>query len=369
MDIRMTPSPALGAPRIAIFSGTHGHGYGAERVLEHLISAAPKMISTLICPKDAGVAAVASDLGVPVIDWPSQSNSIFDNTRAFARFRLRQNDRSDILHAWHTRGFEWGLALGARFGMPVTGTLHDDPTSTRNSAVRRWLIKTSANRFAALVTVSNALDSVCRGAGWTVPRCVVQNGLPDGNVAVRERNRTDPLKVGFLGLNESWKGLDQVERIVAALSAESVDWELYGEPSADNRPILNRLLQQYPDRVHFHGRCQPSEIYSKLDVILHPSQGFDPYPTVLLEAARAGIPVVASAVGGSVEIVRDGSTGLLVSPKDLRSFSNALIRLARESNLLSSLGTAARERYAAQFHVDQMAERYREFWRAIPHRR
>ena len=69
----------------------------------------------------------------------------------------------------------------------------------------------------------------------------------------------------------------------------------------------------------------------------------------LLEAGAAGLPAVASSVGGIPEILDDGVTGLLVPPQDPRQLAETLLSLLRDPGLMRSMGSAARGRVEARF--------------------
>ena len=71
----------------------------------------------------------------------------------------------------------------------------------------------------------------------------------------------------------------------------------------------------------------------------------------------AGLPCVATDVGGNPEVVADGATGLLVPAEDPEALADALLRLLRDANLRTRLGEAGRARVLSRFSVDAMAAR------------
>jgi glycosyltransferase involved in cell wall biosynthesis len=84
----------------------------------------------------------------------------------------------------------------------------------------------------------------------------------------------------------------------------------------------------------------------------------------ILEAQCAGLPVVATAVGGILEIVRHGRTGLLVPPEDPQALAGAILRLAGDAGLRTRLGRAAAGS-ALKFSEDRMVEATMEFYRTL----
>lgn len=91
-------------------------------------------------------------------------------------------------------------------------------------------------------------------------------------------------------------------------------------------------------------------------------------PNVALEASAAGVPVVATAVGGTPEVVADGRTGLLVPSGKPALLAEAISRLLADEGLRSQLGNAGRERMREEFTFDAQAAKYAELFDRLTHR-
>jgi glycosyltransferase involved in cell wall biosynthesis len=98
------------------------------------------------------------------------------------------------------------------------------------------------------------------------------------------------------------------------------------------------------------------------DVYCHPSR-YEGLGLALIEAMLAGLPCVASRVGGIPEVL--GDCGLLVPPDDPDALADALSALAEDAGLRASLGARARRRASAEFGVARMAAAYRELWARV----
>jgi glycosyltransferase involved in cell wall biosynthesis len=95
------------------------------------------------------------------------------------------------------------------------------------------------------------------------------------------------------------------------------------------------------------------------DVLVHPSH-FDAFPTTLLEAMSASVPVVATAVGGMLEIVEDGVSGVLIGPPPTaHELAAAIERLIADPGLRGRLAAAGRARYEREFEASGWARRVR----------
>jgi glycosyltransferase involved in cell wall biosynthesis len=83
-----------------------------------------------------------------------------------------------------------------------------------------------------------------------------------------------------------------------------------------------------------------------------------------MEAAACGVPVVATAVGGIPELVRDGLTGLLTAPEP-EPFANALRRVIQHPNVARQMGVAAREEAVSRFSVKRQVDDLMSVWNAF----
>jgi glycosyltransferase involved in cell wall biosynthesis len=98
-----------------------------------------------------------------------------------------------------------------------------------------------------------------------------------------------------------------------------------------------------------------------MDAFVMPSLS-EGLPLSLLEAMAAGLPSVITRVGGMPEVVRDGETGLIVSPGDVAALAERIAFLLGDAGLAAKIGSAARERVLDQFTVDRMAADYRDLY-------
>lgn len=111
--------------------------------------------------------------------------------------------------------------------------------------------------------------------------------------------------------------------------------------------------------VTFAGRVENVEDYLRAsDVFAFPSF-FEAMPLSVLEAAACGLACVASAVGGIVDVIEDGRSGVLVEPGDSRGLWGAIGALLADEERRRALGSAARERARGLFDLDRSLDRYR----------
>jgi glycosyltransferase involved in cell wall biosynthesis len=119
------------------------------------------------------------------------------------------------------------------------------------------------------------------------------------------------------------------------------------------------------DRVRLLGeRTDVAELLAEAQAFVLISD-WEAFPLSILEAMRAGLPVVASDVGGVQEAVLDGRTGLLVPRGDMGGLRERLRRLLCDPGLRSRLGAAGRRRYQAHFTFEHMLHKTLDVYNAV----
>lgn len=140
---------------------------------------------------------------------------------------------------------------------------------------------------------------------------------------------------------------------------------------AGEGPLHDSLMEQAKEltaseSVRFLGlRRDVPRLLQAADIFVLPSL-WEGMSMALLEAMGAGLPVVASKVEGTAELVSDGMDGLLVPPADPDALASAIIRLLGDKELRTRLGRTARGKIAHDFSIEAMCEKYKEvFWRML----
>jgi glycosyltransferase involved in cell wall biosynthesis len=270
-----------------------------------------------------------------------------------------------------------GLAARS-LGIPSVSTVHSlgtgaDAPPTARARVRNRIYAMGTRASAArLVAVSeSARREVLRRDGYAPERVVViNNGIarrpaPGAGPYVREQLGIGPdeLVVATLSTLRPVKGHEVAIAAMAEITRRVPGARLVVVGEGESRPALERAAAELGPVVKFAGfRDDVMPVLDAFDVLAHPSRQ-EAFPTTLLEAMAAGVPQVATAVGGIPEIVEDGRTGLLMpAPPEPAELAERVVRLLRDPELRAGLAAAGRERFAERFGADAWAQRLRALY-------
>jgi glycosyltransferase involved in cell wall biosynthesis len=217
------------------------------------------------------------------------------------------------------------------------------------------------------VCAVNRRAQIVAGAAPGRSRVVANPAPPLAPTARRERaDRT--FRVGLVGRVVAIKDIATFLRAAAIVAAERADCEFAVIGPLDHEPEYARRCRalaaelEIADQVTFTGETDPDKWYGRLDAVALTSLS-EAQPLALLEAMAAGLPVVATAVGGCPELV--GDAGLLVPPRDHEAAARALLRLADEPALRSRLGAAGRTRAGGVHAPERFQAAYRDLYAGL----
>lgn len=275
-----------------------------------------------------------------------------------------RNAGCDILHTHRYKENILG-ALAAKYArVPVcVRTVHGSPEPFRGLARARmasylWLDRLVQRHLNdQVIVVAGYMKSEM--SSWLPEEhlAVIHNAVPEGNAAIRAKGGPeDRFVVGWAGRIVPAKALDVLLHAVARVrrSVLAIKVRLAGEgPDAARLHNLVATLD-LKDRVEFCGFVEDMATFlSTLDVFVLPS-GQEGIPVSVLEAMRAGVPVVASAVGGIPEVIAHRRNGILVPPYDVNALAAALKEIANDAVLRDQLREEAKATVASRFSARRL---------------
>ena len=295
--------------------------------------------------------------------------------------RLRAHVRDlapDIVHTHLDYADFMGGVASRSLGIPMVSTVHvmEWRAGATRDRVRGRLIASARRRLAARVaTVSDAARTALLGAGLDRADHVVtvHNGVaaaPAAGAGAGIRAElgldADALVVAQVAVLREGKGHAVAAEAVARLRADHPGLRLVVVGDGPALAQVERALAPLGEAALMLGhRDDVMAVLDAADVLVHPTE-IDALPTAVMEAMAAGLPVVATNVGGVPELVADGETGVLVqAPATAPALADALAPLLADAGLRRRLGEAGRVRYERGFTAESWAHRTRALYETV----
>lgn len=274
----------------------------------------------------------------------------------------------DVFHCHAGWGWEdpHGLRLARAAGVPAVIITHHMSFLLHKRTKADELVRNTSYAHWR-IAVSGGLRDTYTARGVSEERFVtVPNGIspreqPPGRAAARSALglRPDDLVVLSTGRLTAVKGQRHLIEAAALLKPDYPGLQVVILGEGESRKKLEDLVAErgLTGTVHLPGhRADARMLLDAADVFSLPSQA-EGMPLTLIEAMEAGLPVVATRVAGSSEVVVHGETGLLVPSGDAEELAAALAALLGDGQRRAQYGEAGRRRYREEFTVESMVTR------------
>lgn len=352
---------------------------GAERMIWTLLRQLSKQPQVDICAlslNEGELTAALRASGIETLVVSESDRTFFDLVTETGR--IFQRREIDIIHAHRNKEnlLAWCVRrqLGARF---LVSTLHGLSEVRNGWNVDRWrrcivervdemLLRQA---FDSVVAVSEDIRrTLLQSKGFIQPQVtVIHNGIDLPMWMPVPERPSIPFCIGSVGRCVPVKDFPLFIAIGKALvtAGEEVRLVMLGEgpQKAELKGLVTR--EGLDSVVSFAAPCaDPTDFYRSLDLYLNTSK-HEGIPLSVLEAMAQGIPVVAPAVGGIPEILRDREGGFLVVRRTASAFAEACQRVMHDRKTYAAMGMCARKRVESEFSSEKMAASYLALYRKL----
>ena len=288
-----------------------------------------------------------------------------------------RRERFDIMEAWLYHGYGLAGVMKPIAGVPIliSGRRSLSDFKAGFGVLQRLVDRMAVAASDAIVANSRfVVDDVVRREGIDPARLrVIRNGVEipapmstDRRAGLRATWGVEPhhVVIGLVANNRVGKGLHELIESAAALRARIPDARYVLVGDGQDRLVDLVAGLGVGDIVTLHGQeLDARTLYGAFDIVAQTSRA-EGLPNAVMEGAAAGRAIVATAAGGTPEIVIDDVTGLLVPLADPPAFEAAVERLVRDPALRERLGAAARayvqETFGMDRFIDETAALYEE---------
>ncbi len=358
--------------------------YGAEMVLLNLLQEQLRMgLNPLLCSiGDLGeqqkpLEDAAELRGIKVCRLRLPRGLKFKSS--FAIMSEVRNSKADIIHL---HGYKDTILVGLLPRLfrkiPTIRTLHGWTSKTRWSKI--WLYETldrfCLKRIDGIVSVNEMLVDQVQRYVKKVPILPIENGIPPLHFAreriIEEEDELagfcqDAFVIGGIGRFSKEKGFIFLLKAISILTAKRPEIKLILIGEGEQQQEMDNIIQAegLAKHVFFAGYKQNAARYLPLfDLFVMPSLT-EGLPIVLLEAMQAGVPVVATEVGGVPMVLGQGEYGELVEPGNHESLAHAMMQAIDNNIDALSRARKAKEIALNRYSSERMAGNYLEFYNSV----
>ncbi len=313
-------------------------------------------------PPEANIAVEAQRRNIPYRALPIARR----NLRAILTLRRALVDaRADVINT-HSSTDSWLVALvrlTVRDAPPIVRTRHiSSPVS--NDFATRWLynhatrhVVTTGERFRRELIDRNRLRA---GRVTSIPTGIEAGRFQPGDrTAACRAFGLDPANryIGIVATLRSWKGHLYLIDAFARLAGAEAALRLLIIGDGPMRSVLEERIAALglQSKVILAGRQEAVERWLQaIDVFCLPSYANEGVPQAIVQAMLTALPIVSTPAGSITEAITDGTTGVIVPPKDVEALAHALQRLLSDRVYAMKLGAAAREEALRRFSFASM---------------
>ncbi|MFZ2886379.1 MAG: glycosyltransferase family 4 protein [Minisyncoccia bacterium] len=366
----------MGTRKKVLFLITKSNFGGAQRYVYDLATNMPQGFEAVVAAGGNGLLLerlkAANIRTVPILGL-GRDVRLFSDLRAFFDvLSIVRRERPDILHLNSSKVGALGALAGRLCGVKrIIFTAHGWAFEEDRARLVRTLIK-AISWFTILlshqtIAVSEKMRDEMRRLPGTRSIRVIHNGIAPTRLLPREEAQhffaehgipTDRILVGTIAELHPIKDLDYAIEAIARLRDRGMEMAFIIMGDGEEREKLTRLVQERDlnGSVFFLGFVPDAARYlAGLDVFTMTSL-YEGLNFAILEAGAAGLPVVATHVGGIPEIIENGVTGILVPARDPSAISTAVHSLLTEDKLRERYGVALAERVHAHFSLQEMVD-------------
>lgn len=337
------------------------------RLLTHLSRDSFAPVVVCLYNGDSVVAQEIRQLGIPVLDMKMTSKW---RLGALVRFYLSlRHIHPVIMHTWMFHADVLGRIIGRLAHVPIIVTSRHNVNigGKHREVLKRWTTGLD-DKVVAVCELAREAEIRCAGAA---PDKVVKiyNGINAENyvcdkplVSAQARPEfgfsSSTRVIGYVGRLHPQKGLSDLLAAMPEIRDHfpSVRLLLVGQGELADVLAQEAQMLGISNEIVFAGqRTDVTRVLATLDVFVLPSR-WEGLPNAVLEAMAAGLPVVATKVGGVSEAVIDGMTGLLVPPSDPGSLAQSTIKLLHDTDLRCRMGQAGQDYVRAHFDIGNMVK-------------
>ncbi|RKX31547.1 MAG: glycosyltransferase [Candidatus Zixiibacteriota bacterium] len=311
---------------------------------------------------------------------------LLDSYNPFAAARLADiitAEKPDLIHTNNLAGFSVSTWETARkHKLPIVHTIRDHYLLCPNSTMykndkncekqcggcRLYSIprKRHSLHIDAVVGVSRfILDKHLRYGyfGESKIKSFIYNAADFNLANNRTKGADEPVTFGCVGLMAPIKGTEYLLERFAAMNPDRAKLKIFGR--GITKRYEKKLIERFRgDKIEFMGHRKPEDIYSQIDIAIIPSLCDDAFPRIVIESYSCGIPIIATGMGGTSEVVDVNKTGFVFDPAVPGDLEDRISKFIADPGLIEQMSVHCLEK-AKIFQIDNVVKKYIEVYSQV----
>lgn len=350
---------------------------GAQVHLNELISKLPKNIDPYIIIGQEGWLSEKlreRTKNVFIVNSLIRPISPLNDIKAVFKIKkIMQNIQPDIVHCHSSKAGFIGRFAAKLCYVPSVFTAHGwaftEGVSPRQQKIYKFLEKRMAAWTAKIICVSEYDRKLALSVmpEYEYKLSAIHNGIMDTQIRLAEKYQPDIFRMVMVARFSSPKNQKQLIDAVDELNAEGfmIQLHLIGDGPQYEYCLKYAMSKVYGERIKFLGARQDVDsLLANYDVFCLISK-WEGFPISILEAMRAGLPIIASDVGGVSEAVEDGKTGFLIPRGDIESLKDKIKYYYLQRETIAAMGLMGRIKFKKYFTTDIMMEHILDIYQEL----
>ncbi|VVM33376.1 glycosyltransferase [Terribacillus sp. AE2B 122] len=187
-------------------------------------------------------------------------------------------------------------------------------------------------------------------------KTIIFNGIKSRGNVTETKSEDNLFRIAIIGQIAKWKGQETLIKAANEILKTRKDFRFFvvGEALFKDEITYKDHIKSiaHPDIEFLGYRKDIPELINHFDLLVHAAIKPEPFGRIIIEAMDAGIPIIATNIGGPKEIIDDKKTGFLYEPGDYLSLTNELLTLSEERTCLKKVSQAAKLRFESNFRLE-----------------
>lgn len=341
---------------------------GTENVILQLCEILKGKVNNIVVCSMGGVnVEKLTEMGIKHYEIPDIENK---NPKCLIKVmstlkKIVKVEEIDIIHTHHRMAAFYVSMMGLYRKCTFLNTSHN--TFSDKKALTKWAYQNAKIAACGEMVKKNLVDFYGLNENQVVAitnSVKTFDGIVESDELISNKKKEEYFVVGNVGRLSEQKGMEYYIKAIPKVIAfnDRVHFLVVGE--GEDRAKLEELVKELhiENKISFMGyRADAMNLMAQMDLVVLSSL-WEGYPLTPIEAFAVGKTIIATAVDGTVEIVKDGYNGYLINPRSEKEIADKILAIVNDKSKLEELEKNAKKTYDEDLSYEKFAEKYIKFY-------